>query len=271
VVDGQQIDISMARGAQYHLVDTQTGQIPDGMRVVENNGQIEIFGGDSYPWITMHQADATTTNTAATATHINDTFQPAPPETEDNASILAAPTPEGQAEAVAQHVEHVQADEVLDSSATPAHSVEAFEAPSSTSLLIASGGALLVGGLAAVAGGGGRDSHDDGFSIKPSAIHSPQAHEDAYSLHMNGESLDLAKAVQSDILDVNNGKMDTLHLTVNDVLNKSTGLSIEGEQGDAIQLAGGHWTQLADEGHYHIYQHNHFVARIDEEISVALI
>ena len=37
VIDGQQIDIRMSKGAEYALVDTRTGQTPDGMRIVDNH------------------------------------------------------------------------------------------------------------------------------------------------------------------------------------------------------------------------------------------
>ena len=54
VVDGQQIDINMAKGAEYALIDTRTGETPDGLRVVNNHGQTEIYGSDSFPWVTLH-------------------------------------------------------------------------------------------------------------------------------------------------------------------------------------------------------------------------
>ena len=58
VMDGQQIDINMAKGAEYTLIDTQTGQTPDGMRVVNNHGQTEIYGSDTFPWVTLHDEGA---------------------------------------------------------------------------------------------------------------------------------------------------------------------------------------------------------------------
>jgi len=54
VVDGQQIDINMAKGAEYALIDTRTGETPDGLRVVNNHGQTEIYGSDTFPWVTLH-------------------------------------------------------------------------------------------------------------------------------------------------------------------------------------------------------------------------
>ena len=76
VMDGQQIDINMAKGAEYTLIDTQTGQTPDGMRVVNNHGQTEIYGSDTFPWVTLHDEGA---DEPAAPARIEQTFEPAPP------------------------------------------------------------------------------------------------------------------------------------------------------------------------------------------------
>ena len=66
VIDGQQIDIRMSKGAQYALLDTHTGEAPDGLRVVEDHGQTKIYGSDNYPWVTLRGEDEDDSEAATT-------------------------------------------------------------------------------------------------------------------------------------------------------------------------------------------------------------
>ena len=83
VVNGQQIDIRMAQDAHYDLIDTQTGRTPDGLRITRRDGQIEIYGSYSYPWVTMHHGD-----TAAPPQPAEASEPAAPPPAQDILATL---------------------------------------------------------------------------------------------------------------------------------------------------------------------------------------
>lgn len=280
IVDGQQIDIHMAKGAEYHLTDTETGQPPQGLRIAQSNGQIEVFGSDSYPWVTLYQdgaaeaagAEKGTAGQDAVVQGVERTFEPAPPAAEES-SILAAKTPDitpadSDTLAADMPVAHLRAGEVAD---VPVSSQEDFASPSIGSLLIAAGGALAAGGIAAAASGGGGSNHG-GLTHDRDLPQEPSYVGDApYTLRLNNEQLDLGKALQGSKLDLDNGRNDLLQLNANDLFGKAGELDIDGNFGDKVQLSGGHWTQLADEGKYHVYQHNNLIARIEDDISVAMI
>ena len=257
VVNGQQIDIRMAQDAHYDLIDTQTGRAPDGLRITRHDGQIEIYGSDNYPWVTMHHGD-----TAAPPQPAEASEPAAPPPAQD---ILATLPAEAAPPQEALPIEHLRADEVAE---TPpaAHSGGETQAPSMGSMLLAGGGALVVGGLAALASG---SSDDDGIAHKP--VDTPRGSGRGYSLQLNNEMLDMTRVARDGKLDLDNGRDDLLKLSAQDLLGEPAQLTIDGNHGDNVQLAGHHWTQLADEGKYHVYQHNNLIARIEDDISVTII
>lgn len=284
VIDGQQIDIRMSKGAEYALVDTRTGQTPDGMRIVDNHGQTEIYGSDSFPWVTLHDEQE------AIPARIEQNFEPAPPAAAPEGSIaLAEVSAVDAAQTPADATEHVQADEVI---APPNANSEGT--PSGTSMLIAGGGALLVGGLSAALGGGsgGAYQHDEDTSFAPRPTPAPEpaaadthdtAHavsEDAaqaastpYTLSMNSENLDFDHLLQRGALDASNHQPDTFNLSAGDLLAKPTTLTLDGDYGDHLDLSGGGWTK--DSGshydHYETYHHGNFTLRVEEDISVSII
>ena len=283
IVDGQQIDIHVAKGAEYRLTDTETGQTPQGLRIAETGGQIEVFGSDSYPWVTLYQ-DGTAEAAGgekefagqdATAPGGMQAFEPAPPVAEEN-SILAAKAPDTALEgsAMAQAADataaHQRAGEVAEVPADSAGTQEEFTPPSMGSLLIAAGGALAAGGIAAAASGGG-GSNRSGLHERELPQEQPYVEDAPYTLRLNNELLDLGKAVRGGKLDLDNGRNDLLQLNANDLFGKTGELDIDGNFGDKVQLSGGQWTRLADEGKYHVYQHNNLIARIEDDISVAVI
>ena len=210
IVDGQQIDIHMAKGAEYHLTDTETGQPPQGLRIAQSNGQIEVFGSDSYPWVTLYQdgaaeaagAEKGTAGQDAVVQGVERTFEPAPPAAEES-SILAAKTPDmtpanPDTLAADMPVAHLRAGEVAD---VPVSSQEDFASPSISSLLVAVGGALAAGGIAAAASSGGGSNHG-GLTHDRDLPQEPSYVGDApYTLRLNNEQLDLGKALQGSKLD----------------------------------------------------------------------
>lgn len=258
VVNGQQIDIHMAQDAHYDLIDTQTGRTPDGLRITRHDGQIEIYGSDSYPWVTMHHGDTVAPPQAAEASE-----PAAPPPAQD---ILATLPAEATLPQEALPVEHLRADEVAE---TPpaAYSGGEIETPSMGSMLLAGGGALVVGGMAALVSGG--SDGGDGIAQKP--VDTPRDNVQGYTLQLNNEMLDMTRVARDGKLDLDNGRNDLLKLSAQDLLGDPAQLTIDGNHGDNVQLAGQHWTQLADEGNYHVYQHNNLIARIEDDISVTII
>ncbi|RKW11252.1 MAG: hypothetical protein D8H94_13715 [Cardiobacterium sp.] len=258
VVNGQQIDIHMAQDAHYDLIDTQTGRAPDGLRITRHDGQIEIYGSDSYPWVTMHHGD-----TAAPPQPAEASEPAAPPPAQD---ILATSPAEVVPPQEALPVEHLRADEVAE---TPpaAYSGGEIETPSMGSMLLAGGGALVVGGMAALVSGG--SDGGDGIAQKP--VDTPRDNVQGYTLQLNNEMLDMTRVARDGKLDLDNGRNDLLKLSAQDLLGDPAQLTIDGNHGDNVQLAGHHWTQLADEGKYHVYQHNNLIARIEDDISVTII
>ena len=162
VVDGQQIDINMAKGAEYALIDTRTGETPDGLRVVNNHGQTEIYGSDTFPWVTLHD-DGSDTDAAP-----QPEAAPASPAATlgDNIAIADAAAAADASAPPPADAEHLQADEVAEPTNPN------FEGtPSGGSMLLAGGGALLVGGLAAAIGGGSSGAnphyHEPDTSLAP--------------------------------------------------------------------------------------------------------
>ena len=287
VMDGQQIDINMAKGAEYALIDTQTGQLPDGMRIVDKNGQTEIYGSDTFPWVTLHGDEA---SEPANPARIEQTFEPAPPAAPaPEANIALADAPPAEATDAPRHVvEHLQADEI--GIAPPNANFES--APSGGSMLLAGGGALLIGGLSAAlssgSSGGNHHSHYDDTSLAPHPHAAPEPITEPpqttvasatkiptpYTLNMNGENLDFNNLLQDNKLDTSNHQHDNLTLNAGDLLAKPASLTLDGDYGDHLDLAGGGWTHDTSSGHYsnyETYRHGNFTLRVEDDISVSII
>ena len=115
---------------------------------------------------------------------------------------------------------------------------------------------------------GGSDG-GDGIAQKP--VDTPRDNVQGYTLQLNNEMLDMTRVARDGKLDLDNGRNDLLKLSAQDLLGDPAQLTIDGNHGDNVQLAGQHWTQLADEGNYHVYQHNNLIARIEDDISVTII
>ena len=286
VMDGQQIDINMAKGAEYTLIDTQTGQTPDGMRVVNNHGQTQIYGSDTFPWVTLHDEGA---DEPAAPARIEQTFEPAPPAApaaEENIALAEAPPAEAS-DAPRHVLEHIQADEI----GAPPPNADFEGAPSGGSMLLAGGGALLLGGLsAALSGGssGGSHHHDEDTSFAPRPPAEPEPITEQpqttvasatnlptpYTLNMNGENLDFNNVLQNGKLDASNHQHDNFTLNAGDLLAKATSLTLDGDYGDHLDLSGGGWTQDANNSHYdnyRTYHHGNFTLRVEDDISVSII
>ncbi len=293
VVDGQQIDINMAKGAEYALIDTRTGETPDGLRVVNNHGQTEIYGSDTFPWVTLHD-DGSDTDAAP-----QPEAAPVSPAATlgDNIAIADAAAAADASAPPPADAEHLQADEV----AGPAN--PNFEGtPSGGSMLLAGGGALLAGGLAAAIGGGSSGAnphyHEPDTSLAPHPATSPeplaadgnltgespaaappqpasaQPQHTPYTLDMNGDTLNFDNLLKSGALDATNHQSDKLTLSAGDLLAHPGTLTLSGDYGDHLDLAGGGWTHDSNADHYSnysTYHHGNFTLRVEDDISVSII
>ena len=293
VIDGQQIDIRMSKGAQYALLDTHTGEAPDGLRVVEDHGQTKIYGSDNYPWVTLRGEDEDDSEAATTN---NDTPPPAAAAlapAENIALADAAPADKGDAPADA---EHVQAEEVAE----PTN--PGFEGtPSGTSMLLAGGGALLAGGLAAAigggsSGGGGARHYDEdtSFAPRPSAGLEPVAadghgaqettnathgkaasatHDAPYTFSMNEQNLNFDNLLKNGKFDASNHRHDDMTLNAGDLLAHPSTRTLDGDYGDHLNLSGGGWTRdnIDPYSTYSTYRHGSFTLRVEDDISVSII
>ena len=235
VMDGQQIDINMAKGAEYTLIDTQTGQTPDGMRVVNNHGQTEIYGSDTFPWVTLHDEGA---DEHAAPARIEQTFEPAPPAApaaEENIALAEAPPAEASGGSSRGSHHH---DE--DTSFAPRPTAEPEPITEQPQTTVAS------------------------------ATNLPTP----YTLNMNGENLDFNNVLQNGKLDASNHQHDNFTLNAGDLLAKATSLTLDGDYGDHLDLSGGGWTQDANNSHYdnyRTYHHGNFTLRVEDDISVSII
>ena len=277
VVDGQQIDINMAKGAEYALIDTRTGETPDGLRVVNNHGQTEIYGSDT---------DAAPQPEAAPAATLGDNIAIADAAAAADAS---APPP--------ADAEHLQADEVAEPTNPN------FEGtPSGGSMLLAGGGALLAGGVAAAIGGGSSGAnphyHEPDTSLAPHPATSPEPlaadgnptgespaaappqpastepQHTPYTLNMNGENLNFDNLLKGGTLDATNHNFDKLTLNAGDLLAHPSTLTLSGDYGDQLDLTSGGWVQDSAAGHgnhYSTYHHGNFTLRVEDDISVSII
>lgn len=262
VVDGQQIDVHMTQDAQFSLIDTRTGQTPDGLRIARHDGQIDIYGSDSYPWVTLHHGDAAAPPQAVEAGEA----AAAPPAQE-----FPAPLPQEVVPQETLPVEHLRAEEVAAEPAAE-YSGGDVETPSMGSMLLAGGGALVIGGVAALISGNSSNDYDGLPHGRPTDNPRQHGGGQGYTLQLNNETLDVARVAQDGKLDLDNGHNDLLKLSARDLLgDPAATLTIDGNRGDTVQLAGNHWTQLADEGNYHVYRHNNLIARIEDDIGVAMV
>ena len=293
VVDGQQIDINMAKGAEYALIDTRTGETPDGLRVVNNHGQTEIYGSDTFPWVTLHD-DGSDTDAAP-----QPEAAPASPAATlgDNIAIADAAAVADASAPPPADAEHLQADEVAEPTNPN------FEGtPSGGSMLLAGGGALLAGGRAAAIGGGSSGAnphyHEPDTSLAPHPATSPEPlaadgnptgespaaappqptstepQHTPYTLNMNGENLNFDNLLKGGKLDATNHDFDKLTLNAGDLLAHPGTLTLSGDYGDQLDLTGGGWVQDSAAGHgnhYSTYHHGNFTLRVEDDISVSII
>ena len=280
VVDGQQIDINMAKGAEYALIDTRTGETPDGLRVVNNHGQTEIYGSDTDA---APQPEAASASPAATLG--------------DNIAIADAAAAADASAPPPADAEHLQADEVAEPT-----NLNFEGTPSGGSILLAGGGALLAGGLAAAIGGGSSGAnphyHEPDTSLAPHPATSPEPlaadgnptgespaaapaqptstepQHTPYTLDMNGENLNFDNLLKGGKLDATNHDFDKLTLNAGDLLAHPGTLTLSGDYGDQLDLTGGGWVQDSAAGHgnhYSTYHHGNFTLRVEDDISVSII
>ena len=83
---------------------------PDGLRVVNNHGQTEIYGSDTFPWVTLHD-DGSDTDAAPQPEAV-----PASPAATlgDNIAIADAAAAADASAPPPADAEHLQADEVAE-------------------------------------------------------------------------------------------------------------------------------------------------------------